>query len=102
MTRRQCPPTVSPAQEEGQAHTCQTEIKLNGTHTMRGEQETRVVPHLPEYLYLGQYQCHRHFIVNMQTIFLGTQYLEKASAMSIAIALPPENVTLVLKTFFDR
>ena len=55
MTRRQCPPTVSPAQEEGQAHTCQTEIKLNGTHTMRGEQETRVVPHLPEYLYLGQY-----------------------------------------------
>ena len=53
MTRRQCPPTVSPAQEEG-PHTCQTEIKLNGTHTMRGEQETRVVPHLPEYLYLGQ------------------------------------------------
>ena len=69
MTRRQCPPTVSPAQEEGQAHTCQTEIKLNGTHTMRGEQETRVVPHLPEYLYLGQYTtvillltCKRYFL----------------------------------------
>ena len=48
---------LCPAQEDGEAHTCQTEIKLNGTHTMRGEQETRLVPHLPEYLYLGQYHC---------------------------------------------
>ena len=34
-------------------HTCNTVIKLNGTHTMRGEQETTWVPQLPEYLYLG-------------------------------------------------
>ena len=65
MTRHDC---VITAQEDGEAHTCQTEIKLNGTHTMRGEQETRLVPHLPEYLYLGQYQyhcmqsCQQHFL----------------------------------------
>ena len=34
-------------------HTCRTVIKLNGTHTMRGEQETYWVPELPEYIYLG-------------------------------------------------
>ena len=36
---------------EGQS--CETVIMLNGTHTMRGEQETTWVPHLPHYLYLG-------------------------------------------------
>ena len=39
------------SQEVG--HTCETVIRLNGTHTMRGEQETTWVPHLPDYLYLG-------------------------------------------------
>ena len=33
--------------------TCQTVIMLNGTHTMRGEQETTWVAQLPDYLYLG-------------------------------------------------
>ena len=32
---------------------CQTEIQLNGTHTMSGEQETPFLPLLPEYIYLG-------------------------------------------------
>ena len=36
-----------------QNQTCETVIMLNGTHTMRGEQETTWVPHLPQYLYLG-------------------------------------------------
>ena len=39
--------------DEAIPHSCQTVIKLNGTHTMRGEQETHWLPQLPEYLYLG-------------------------------------------------
>ena len=40
--------------EVEEAHlTCNTVIRLNGTHTMRGEQETYFVPSLPDYLYLG-------------------------------------------------
>ena len=37
----------------GHNNTCHTVIRLNGTHTMRGEQETTWVPHLPLYIYLG-------------------------------------------------
>ena len=37
--------------KEGQS--CETVIMVNGTHTMRGEQETTWVPHLPDLLYLG-------------------------------------------------
>ena len=37
----------------GHNQTCHTVIRLNGTHTMRGEQETTWVPHLPLYIYLG-------------------------------------------------
>ena len=39
--------------EEASVHTCLTVIMLNGTHTMRGEQETYWTPQLPEYLYMG-------------------------------------------------
>ena len=44
--------TVRDGPEEGD-HTCRTEIQLNGTHTMRGEQETTFLPLLPEYIYIG-------------------------------------------------
>ena len=44
---------LSQASQESQEQTCETVISLNGTHTMRGEQETTWVPHLPDYLYLG-------------------------------------------------
>ena len=39
--------------DEASVHTCLTVIMLNGTHTMRGEQETYWTPQLPEYLYMG-------------------------------------------------
>ena len=79
-------PLLCPAQEGGEAHTCQTEIKLNGTHTMRGEQETRLVPHLPEFLYLGQYTACSH----VNTIFEGGPLLVHTES-------PPP----VRKTFTD-
>ena len=41
------------SQESVDGERCETVIMLNGTHTMRGEQETTWVPHLPHYLYLG-------------------------------------------------
>ena len=39
--------------ERGLDRTCITEIHLNGTHAMKGEQEVLHPPHLPQYIYIG-------------------------------------------------
>ncbi|XP_023335490.1 protein eyes shut isoform X2 [Eurytemora carolleeae] len=39
--------------EKGLDRTCITEIHLNGTHAMKGEQEVLHPPHLPQYIYIG-------------------------------------------------